>query len=331
MKLSRRDFIAAFGGATFASSLWPLAARAQQAMPVVGFLASQTEGPAAANRVAGFLKGLSESQFVVGQNVAIEYRWADGHYERLRPLADELVRLKVAVIAASTHDAAVAARAATTTIPIVFNTGADPVLTGLVASLNKPGGNATGTSIFSQEMEPKRLGLLHEMVPGATAVGVLMNPHNASTPRQTRDIEDATRELKWRLEIRNVSADADFDAAFDSLVAAGVGALFVSADPFLANRRDKLVGLAARRAMPAMYEWPDFVEAGGLMSYGTSIVDAYRQVGAYTGRVLRGEKPADLPVMRPVKFEFAINLKTAKTLGIEVPATLLARADEVIE
>jgi putative ABC transport system substrate-binding protein len=264
LNISRRKFIAALGGAAV---VCPRAAHTQQpAMPVIGFLASQSEGPVAANRVAGFLQGLSESQYVAGQNVMIEYRWADGHYERLRPLAEELVRLKVAVIAASTHDSALAAKAATTTIPIVFNTGADPVLSGLVASLNKPGGNATGTSMFTQEMAPKRLGLLHEMVPSATAVGVLMNPNNASTPFQMRDIEEATHELKWRYEIRHVSADTDFDAAFEGLVAAGVGALLVSADPFLASRREKLIELTARHAMPAMYEWPDFVEAGGLMS-----------------------------------------------------------------
>ena len=284
-----------------------------------------------ANRVAGFLKGLSELHYVEGENVAIEYRWAEGSYNRLPALVDDLVRRRVAVIVAPTQNAALAAKAATATIPIVFNTGGDPVALRLVASMNCPGGNATGVSMFTAELAAKRLGLLHEMVPGIVTVGVLINPDNANAEYQSRELHDAARSLGLQLHVGSLSSDLDFDAAFESLVQAGVQALGVAADPFLASRRDRLIALAAKHALPAVWEWPDFVEGGGLMSYGTSIVDAYRQTGAYTGRVLKGEKPADLPVIQPVKFELAINLKTAKALAIEVPATLLARADEVIE
>jgi putative ABC transport system substrate-binding protein len=284
-----------------------------------------------ASRIAGFLQGLSELQYVEGRNVAVEYRWAEGRYDRLPALAEDLVRRRVAVIVAATQDAALAVKAATTTIPIVFNFGGDPVKSGLVASMNRPGGNATGLSMFTAQLEAKRLGLLHEMVPKVTAVGVLINPSYASANSQVEQVQTAARSLGLQLHVRNASNDRDLAAAVESLVQAGAGALMVGADPFLASQRDGLVALAAKHRLPAMWEWPDFVEAGGLMSYGTSIVDNYRQVGVYAGRILKGEAPADLPVVQPVKFVLAINLKTAKTLGIEVPPTLHARADDVIE
>jgi ABC-type uncharacterized transport system substrate-binding protein len=330
--MNRRQFIAMLAGTTAAPSrLWPSTARAQQTVPVIGFLGSQSHGPMTANRVAGFRQGLFELHYVEGQNVAIEYRWAEGHYDRLPALAEDLVRHHVAVIAAPTQDAALAAKAATAAIPIVFNIGGDPVTSGLVASMNRPGGNVTGVSMFTAELAAKRLGLLHEMLPKAMVVGALINLSNANAESQSKELQVATRLLGLQLHVRNASSDRDFDVAFEDLIQAGARALIVTADPFLANRRDELVALAAKRGLPAMYEWPESVEAGGLMSYGTSIVDAYRQAGVYTGRILKGEKPADMPVIRPVKFELVINLKTAKTLGIEVPPALLARADEVIE
>jgi ABC-type uncharacterized transport system substrate-binding protein len=323
--MRRREFITLIGGAAAA---WPLAAHAQA--PVIGFLGGQSPDPSA-GRVAGFRQGLSEQRYVEGRNVAIEYRWADGHYDRLPALADDLVRRRVVVIAAPSQDAALAAQAATTTIPIVFNIGGDPVTSGLVASMNRPGGNVTGVSMFTSELAAKRLGLLREMVPRVTAVGVLINPSNANAGSESREVRDAAPLLGLQLHVRDVSGDSDIDAAFEGLVHARAGAVMVAADPFLASRRDQLVALAARHGLPAMYEWPESVEGGGLMSYGTSIVDAFRQVGVYVGKILSGEKPSDLPVMRPVTFVLAINLKTAKSLGIEVPATLLARADQLIE
>jgi len=326
--MRRRTFIAGLAGA----AAWPLAARAQQTgLPVVGVLSPQSPGPIVATRIAGFLEGLSELQYVEGRNVAIEYRWAEGRYDRLPALADDLVRRQVTVIAAATQDAALAAKAATSTIPIVFNMGGDPVKFGLVASMNRPGGNATGLSMLTNQLEAKRLGLLHEMVPKATAVGVLINPDNASAESEAEQVQTAGRSLGLQLHVRNASNDHDLVAAVESLVQAGARALMAAADPFFAAQRDGLVALAAKHNVPAMWEWPDFVEGGGLMSYGTSIVDNYRQVGVYTGRILKGEAPADLPVVQPVKFVLVINLKTAKTLGLEVPPTLLARADDVIE
>jgi putative ABC transport system substrate-binding protein len=326
--MRRREFLGVLSGA----AAWPLAARAQKTgLPVVGFLSPQSWGPLMASRVAGFLQGLSEAQYVEGRDVTIEYRWAEGHYDRLPALAADLVRRQVAVLVAPTLDAAIAAKAATTAIPIVFNVGGDPVTARLVASLNRPGGNATGVSMFTAELEAKRLGLLHEMVPKLTAVGLLVNPSNVNAESQSREAQAAARSVGLQLHFRQVSSDPDVDTAFASLVQAGAQMLLATADPFLASRRDKLVALAAKHKMPAMWEWPDFVEGGGLMSYGTNIVDSYRQVGVYTAKVLKGENPAELPIIRSVKFELAINLKTAKTLGIEVPATLIARADVVIE
>ena len=284
-----------------------------------------------ASRIAGFLQACPNCNTSPGRNVAIEYRWAEGRYDRLPALADDLVRRQVAVIVAATQDAAVAAKAATATIPIVFNTGADPVKLRLVASMNRPGGNATGLSMFTAQLEAKRLGLLHEMAPKVTTVGVLINPSFASAESQVEQVRTAARSLGLQLHVRNASNDRELGAAVESLVQAGAGALMAGADPFFASQRDGLVALAAKHKVPAMWEWPDFVEGGGLMSYGTSIVDNYRQVGAYTGRILKGEAPTDLPVVQPVKFVLVINLKTARMLGLEVPPTLLARADDVVE
>jgi putative ABC transport system substrate-binding protein len=325
--MRRREFIGLVG----AAAAWPVMVRAQQTgLPVVGVLSPQSPG-SAAGRVAGFLKGLSESNYVDGRNVAIEYRWAEGHYDRLPALASDLVRRRVAVIVAPTQDAALAAKAATSTIPIVFNTGGDPVGFGLVTSMNRPGGNATGVSMFTNQLEAKRLGLLHEMVPKAMSVGVLINPDKATAESQLQEVQVAARSIGLQIHVRRVNNDRGLDAAFESLVQAGAGALMATADPFFAGQRARLVGLAAKHRLAAVWEWPDFVEGGGLMSYGTNIVDSYRQVGAYTGKILQGEKPAEMPVVQPVTFVTAINLKTAKTLGIEVPATLLARADQVVE
>ena len=326
--MRRRKFIAGLA----AAAAFPLAARAQQAsVPVVGFLGPQSAGPITANRVAGFLRGLAELKYIPDQNVAIEYRWAEGHDDRLSALADDLVRRQVAVIAAPTLDAALAAKAATASIPIVFMVGGDPVRLALAASMKRPGGNATGVSMFSSELESKRLGLLQEMAPAHRVAGLLINPNNADADNQLRQVQTAARALGMRLRVGRASADPEIDAAFESLVQAGAKMLLAAADPFLTSRRDRLVALAARHSIPAMWESPDFVEGGGLMSYGSSIVDNYRQVGLYTGKLLKGAKPADLPVLSPVKFELAIDLKTAKTLGIEVPPTILARANDVIE
>jgi putative ABC transport system substrate-binding protein len=325
--VKRREFISLVGGA----AVWPALARAQQAMPVIGVLHAQPPGPAMTGRLTAFSKGLAESNYVEGQNVIFESRWAENHYERLPELAADLVRRKVAVIAATTQVASLAAKAATATIPIVFNSGGDPVKFGLVASMNRPGGNATGSSMFSAQLEAKRFALLHELVPKATTVGILINPSSPNAENSLNEVQDAARSFGLQLVVRNMSSEGEFDSVFDDLAKAGAQALFAAADPFFSGRRERLVSLAAKHGLPAAWEWPDFVEGGGLMSYGTSIVDSYRQVGEYTGRILKGENPAEMPVMQPVKFELAINLKAAQMLGIEVPPTLLARADQVVE
>jgi putative tryptophan/tyrosine transport system substrate-binding protein len=327
-RMRRREFL----GSAVAVVAYPVIASAQQTgLPVVGVLSSQSAGKSSASRVAGFLQGLSEMQFEPERNVTIEYRWAEGHYERLKELAEDLVHHQVAVIAATTQDAALAAKAATTTIPIAFNIGGDPVKTGLVRAMNQPGGNATGLSMFTNQLEAKRLGLLREMLPKSLIAGVLINPDNASAEIELSEVQKAAQSLGFQVEVRRVARMNDLEPAFEGLSKAGVQALMAGADPFLANQRELLVAFAAKYRLPAMWEWPDFVEAGGLMSYGTDIVDNYRQLGVYIGRILKGELPAQMPVVQPVNFILAINLKTARTLNLEVPPTLLARADQVIE
>jgi putative tryptophan/tyrosine transport system substrate-binding protein len=326
--MRRREFITLLAGAV----AWPLAARAQQpAMAVVGFLGTASAGPFA-HLVAGFRRGLQETGFVEGRNVAIEYRWAEGQYDRVPALAADLVRRQVAVIVTvGGETSAAAAKAATATIPVVFNVGADPVKLGLVTSLARPGGNATGVNIFTTELVEKRLSLLHDLVPAATTVAVLSNPNFGAAVANVRESETAARAIGKEVVIFNASNDAEIETAFVNIVQARPGALLVAADPFFNSRRGLIVALTSRHAIPAIYEWREYAEAGGLISYGTSLVEAYRQQGIYVGRILKGEKPADLPIVQLSKFELIINLNTARALGLAIPPGVLAIADEVIE
>jgi putative ABC transport system substrate-binding protein len=325
--MRRREFITLLGG----TAAWPLAAHAQQgAMPVVGFLSGNSPGPLR-QQMAALHLGLKEVGYVEGQNVALEYRWAEGQYDRLPGLAADLVRRRVAVIIASTNAGALVAKQATTTIPIVFNVGEDPVKIGLVKSLNRPGGNMTGVTQFSSGLTAKRLGLLHEMVPTATTMAVLVNPKSVNAQPQLDDAQEASARLGVRLAVLTATAESEFESAFATLARQQAGALLVSAEPLFFGRQQLLILLAARHGVPAIYEWREFAAAGGLMSYGTILNDAYHQVGVYTGRILNGEKPDELPTVQSSRFEFVINLNTAKALGLAVPPTLIARADEIIE
>jgi putative tryptophan/tyrosine transport system substrate-binding protein len=327
--MKRREFITLVGGTVIA---WPHAARAQQrATPVIGFLSSRSPEDST-HLIPAFAAGLAEGGYVEGQNLAIEFRWARGRYDLLPAMAVELVGRQVTVLTtAGGEPSALAAKRATSTIPIVFGIGGDPVRLGLVESFSRPGGNATGVTLLTNLMEPKRLGLLRELVPGVPLIGVLLNPNFAQAPVQLQQIEEAARSIDQRITVANVSTDAQLEAAFAAFASERVGALLVAADPYFDTRREQIVGLAARYRLPAIYQFREYAVAGGLLSYGVSITDAYRQYGVYTARILKGAKPADLPVLQPTKFETVINLKTAKALGVKISDNLLSLADEVIE
>jgi len=321
--MRRREFITLLGGAV----AWPIAARGQSSIPVIGFI-NGSSATAYAAYVQAFIRGLAETGHTVGENVAIEYRWAEGHYDRVPGMVDDLVRRRVAVLAPNTP-AAHAAKRAAGTIPVVFFTGEDPVASGLVASLNRPGGNVTGVTSLFGGLAAKQVGLLRDLVPAATLIGFLVNPRNPITERNVQDALDAAQKLGKKIEIVHASSEAEIDAAFDTLRGMRASALLVQPDAFLNNKR--IVALAARDALPAMYQARELVAAGGLMSYGSSLADMYRQMGVYAGKVLKGANPAEMPVLQPIKFEMAINLQTAKALGVTISDNLLSLADEVIE
>jgi putative ABC transport system substrate-binding protein len=324
--MRRREFIALLGAAA-----WPLAARAQQpAVPVIGFLSSSSLADRA-RYLPSFRQGARETGYVEGQNVAIEYRWAQDQHDVLPDLAADLVRRQVTVIAAHDLPSSIVAKAATTTIPIVFVSGGDPVKLGLVASLNRPGGNVTGVAFVVAELGAKQLGLLHELQPGAVRVGVLVDPNYAATQSFASDVQAAASSIRKQIEVLEAPTGRDIDKAFATLAHKQIDALLVAPSPFLNNRRVQIVTLATYHKVPAIYSWREAAEVGGLMSYGTSLIDAYRQAGVYTGRILKGEKPAELPVMQSIKFEFVINLNTARAFGLSFSPGLLAIADEVIE
>jgi putative ABC transport system substrate-binding protein len=327
--MNRRNILSLLGGA----AVWPVSARAQQkAMPVIGWLSSAApdESPATGS-LAAFLRGLSEAGYVEGRNIAIEYRWAENHYDRLPALAADLVRRRVAVIATNGGSPSpLAAKAATTTIPIVFAMGGDPIKYGLVASLNRPDGNITGVSILNTELGAKRLQLLHELVP-TKSIAVLVNPTDPGTEPQLQDLQGAARALGLQVQVLHASAEPDLETIFATLAQRQAGALMIAADPFLSGHGSQLAALAARHAIPAIALYRDFTAAGGLASYGPSLTDAYHNSGTYVARILKGDRPIDLPVIQSVKFELIVNAKTAKALGIALPLSLLASADEVIE
>jgi putative tryptophan/tyrosine transport system substrate-binding protein len=325
--MKRREFIQFLGGT--AAAAWPIALRAQPAMPVIGFLSGRSQGEAAST-VGAFHQGLSDAGYVEGKNVTIEYRWAEGRYDRLPAMAAELVSRQVTVIAA-TGGAELAAKAATATIPIVFTTGGDPVELGLVASLNRPGGHLTGVTFLASDLGAKRLELLRQYAPNAKTIAMLMNPTYRPTAAEVRDVQAAALTLGLKINVLNASTSGEIDTAFATLGRERPDALIVGGDPILLGHRDQVVPLAASHTLPTVYPQREYVDAGGLMSYGTSLIDGYRKTGVYTGKILAGTMPAALPVLQPTKFDLIVNLKTAKALGLATPNALLVTADEVIE
>jgi putative ABC transport system substrate-binding protein len=326
--VERRAFICTVAGGLLTA---PVVEAQRKAMPVIGVLNTGSPSASSGPLMGAFRQGLREAGYVEGQNVAIEYRSADGHYDQLPALAADLVGRKVDLIMAGSPPSALAAKSATSTIPIVFRSGADPVGDGLVANLARPGGNLTGVSFVADELTAKRLELLSELVPRARVIALLMNPNNATAERVIRDVQEAARTKGLQLHVLKASSESEIDTAFASLVQLHVDALVVGADPFLSSRREQLVALASRRAVPSSYAWREFAASGGLISYGPSLTSAFRLVGAYAGKILKGAKPADLPVQQSTTFELVINLKTAKALGLTIPPSLLARADELIQ